>query len=44
MVTVRHIGIEDFDIVIVYSDGFSDNVEDEQIPECLQRFMKDGLI
>ena len=43
-VTVRHIAVEDFDIVIVYSDGFSDNLESEEIPECLQRNMKDGLI
>ena len=27
-VTVRHINVEDFDIVVAYSDGFSDNVED----------------
>ena len=41
---VRHTPVEDFDIVVVYSDGFSDNVEDVEIPVCLQRYMQDGLV
>ena len=43
-VQVRHITVEDFDIVVAYSDGFSDNVEDQEIPVCLQRYMQDGLV
>ena len=38
-VQVRHINVEDFDIVVAYSDGFSDNLEDQEIPACLQKNM-----
>ena len=43
-VTVRHVIVEDFDIVVAYSDGFADNVEDQEIPVCLQRYMEGGLV
>ena len=43
-ITMRHTPIQDFDIVVLYSDGFSDNVEDHDIPACLQQYMQDGVL
>ena len=40
----QDIPVEDFDIVVAYSDGFDDNVYPEEIPSCIQRYMNEGLV
>ena len=43
-VDVSVIEIEDSDVVIVYSDGFDDNVYADGIPDCIEQYMEDGIV
>ena len=43
-IAVESIDVEDFDIVVAYSDGFSDNVYSENMASCLNHWLDHGII
>ena len=38
------IALDDFDVILAYTDGFDDNVYNSDVPKCIERTIQNGVV